>query len=487
MKTLKTVFFPVFLSAALILGMVSCTSVPSEEPSQPQVKTVPAKAAAKVAPAKAAIVQEPTDTEGILRRVAELCAKSDYKGALSMFDRIKAEDAGKDNVRLLKASVYLSAAQPDPAKEIAGEVSLASPQNTRALLVLAQVEQFKGNVKEQKAILNNVLKIEPNNVEALITLGNVAAAENTFRPAAAYYDRALAAEPDNGEALVGRAWVYRNNRDPKGAEKLLNKAISLYPNWVTPIHERGRLYKGAGFARNALIDLDKAKSMAPNDYWIACDRGDVLIDLSRKDEALAEYERAKKINPNYFLAYVYSAGLKDDLGDYDGAEKDYATLVKLNPDYYFGFEGLGMHLMRKGNWSRAKDAFLEAYNRAEQDTISYGLLASLNWMRGGNLAAPKQFLELVLKKAERDSLEWYMLRLYHDLVGDNDIVIRLDKEKNTDTKARMLYYLASYYDIRGNKGLADKYYLAVRDMDRKGMAEWRLNEWALEARGLALK
>jgi hypothetical protein len=48
----------------------------------------------------------------------------------------------------------------------------------------------------------------------------------------------------------------------------------------------------------------------------------------------------------------------------------------------------------------------------------------------------------------------------------------------------MLYYLAEYYDIRGNKNLANRYFLQVQDLNRNYVIEWRLNEWALEKRNL---
>ena len=51
----------------------------------------------------------------------------------------------------------------------------------------------------------------------------------------------------------------------------------------------------------------------------------------------------------------------------------------------------------------------------------------------------------------------------------------------------MLYYLASYYDVRGNKSLADRYYLSVQDQNASGSVEWRLNEMALAERGLGKK
>jgi hypothetical protein len=77
-----------------------------------------------------------------------------------------------------------------------------------------------------------------------------------------------------------------------------------------------------------------------------------------------------------------------------------------------------------------------------------------------------------------------MLKLYHDLSGDLDVALKVDKEVNIYTKARMLFYLACYYDIRGNKTLADKYYLMVNDLGRVAVPEWRLNEWIIEERGL---
>jgi tetratricopeptide (TPR) repeat protein len=488
MKT-KGAFFLSGLCAALpvvlVLGMISCGSQPPAEQPAPQSQSpaLPQASASQSAP-KTPQTLRPIDA--LLARIAELCDRGDYAGALKLFDEIDAEDAKTDSVALLKASVYLSSGDPAQARNIALSINAASPRNTRALLVLAAVEQAQGKVKEQKATLEKVLKIDPANAEALTGLGNIAAANNLFRDAASYYDKALASQPGYGDALLGRAWVYRNNRDPKNAEKLLNQAAALYPNWAAPLHERGRLYKAAGYPAAALKDIDAAKALNGNNYFIAVDRGDVLIEMNRKEEALAEFERAKKLNPNYFIAYVYSAGIKDELRDFDGAERDYTTLAKLNPDYYFAFEGVGMHLMRRGDYPGAKDAFMEAYKRARQDSVPYGLLAAMNWMRGENLAAPKQFLEQVLRKTERDSLEWYMVRLYHDLSGDNDIVIRLDREKNLDVKARMLYYLANYYDIRGHKSLADKYFLQVRELGRESIPEWRLNEWALESRGMAL-
>jgi tetratricopeptide (TPR) repeat protein len=309
--------------------------------------------------------------------------------------------------------------------------------------------------------------------------------KRAFKEAAAYYDRALAAAPENGSALIGRALVYRYNHDADNAETLLTRAVELYPNWASAYGERARLYRDAKRPSLALADLNIAKELAPMDYWIATDRGSVLIDLRQKRAALEEYQRAIGLEPENFLAYVYSAGLKDEFGDYDGAEHDYAELARLKPDYYFAFEGLGIHKMRKGDFVAARNAFLTAYSYSPEGT--YALLAAVNWMRAGNSTEAKAFMEQALRKIQRDSTEWAMLKLFHDQSGDVLVAQRLDRERDEDTKAKMLFYLASYYDINGKPAVADIYFQKVRELNRPYMLEWRLNEWALEQRQLALK
>jgi tetratricopeptide (TPR) repeat protein len=423
-----------------------------------------------------------TDTQTILSAAAELLGRKDYDGALACFDRLESDVAAGAGIRLLKASVLSSAGRTGDARGIVEEIIAGEPDNAEALYVLSTLASAGGKDKEQKAILERLITIDPNHVPALSALGDISLRSKSLQAAAGYYDRVLALEPDNGDALLGQAGVYRYQRKPKEAEALLNKAVTRYPGWTRPLTERARLYEEAGFYDDALRDLDRAEKMNGDDYWIAVDRGIVLVELRRKQEALPEFNRAIAMNPEVFLAYVYSAGIKDELGDYEGAEHDFGELARLKPEYYFAFEGLGLQKMRRGLWAEARDAFLEVYKQAPE--ANYALLAALCWMRAGKMSDPKVFLETALKKAQRNTAEWYILRLYHDLNGDNDAAIRIDRETNPVLKARMLYYLASYYDVRGNTNLANRYFVQVHELDQRAILEWRLNQWVIEERNL---
>jgi tetratricopeptide (TPR) repeat protein len=426
------------------------------------------------------------DVDNTLNEVARLLAGRDFSSALRLFDRLDSETAENTQILIMKASILNSAGRPAEAIQIANRIVARESNNTEALMILADAAALQGKEADRRNFLERVIGINPGHARALNDLGNLALGARNLVVAAGYFDRALAAEPENGEALVGRAIVYRYNRESRRSEQLLNRAASLYPQWARPLHERARLYRSAGFYDDALEDIDLALQLDPGNYWVIVDRAQVLMDMNRKQEALRDFTRAIEIDPEIFYSYVFSAGIKDETGDYAGAERDYAKLASLRPDYYFAFEAIGVLNMKNKQWLKARDAFLEAYKQAPRE-FTYPLLAAICWMRGGRQTDPKQFLAQVLRTAPRDSLDYAMLRLFHDLSGDTDVAEKVDKETDINTKARMLFYLASYYDIRGYRNLADRYYLMVQDLDGAGVIEWRLNEWILAEKGLGIR
>jgi len=427
-------------------------------------------------------------TEAIITQISELLSASKYNEAIALFDTIPQAERGSSQLRLLRASILSAAGKYAEARTIAEAVTKAEPRNTEAFFTLAAIEGAAGRTRQERDALEAIIKIEPDNADALITLGNISLRNRAIRTAASYFHRVFSKDPGNVGALLGLGRAFRMNSEWEEAERYYNRAVELYPDMAEARSERARFYKSRGFLLNALTDLDAAKKSAPDDYWIAIDRGSVLFDMNRRSQALEEYNRAIAINPGEFLAYVYASGLKDDLGDFDGAEKDYAVLAKLRPDYYYALEGLGLHKMRNEKWAEARDVFMEAYKRAPEEHL-YALLAAINWMRAENVTSPRSFLNQAQSRVKRDTLEWYMFRLYYDLtarnyMGENDMIIRLDRETDEVLKARMLFYMALYYDTRGNTALAEKYFIMVNEMDKKAIPEWRLNNWIMIKRNL---
>ena len=421
-----------------------------------------------------------SSTEAILTEVSHLVAQREFVAALELFDSIEEDSA---EIRLLRASLLNSAGRPADARAIASGIVANDPGNVDALMVLAASALVEGRDRDQRLFLEQALRSEPENLQVITELGYNALRARSLRAAAGHFDSALAIDPGYPQALVGRAIVYRYERNPRRAEDLLNRAISENPGWAVAYHERARLYRGAGFREHALRDLNEAARLDPGNHWISVDRGITLMELGLRQEALAELDRSIALFPNNFLAHVHRASLREAVGDLEGAAQDHMVVMRLRPDYFFAAEGLGIIRMKQGRYLEARDAFLAAHRQAPREH-RYALLAAANWMRGGRMQDPRQFLAQVMRSVERDSPEWFLMRLYHDLSGDNDVIARIRREPNLDMQAMMMFYLALFYDVRGNVSLANSFFMQVHEMGRRGMVEWSLNEWFIEQRGL---
>ena len=427
-------------------------------------------------------------TLSIIEDVLRHLDSFNYNEAIALFDTIAPEDAENTRIRIVKASVLNTAGEYNDARSLVQDILSSEPDNQDALVLLSVIEAAAGRQREQITALENIVSANPQSADALADLGNAHLQTRAWRNAAPYFTRALEIESENLNALIGMATFYRLSRDPSNAEAMLNQAVSHHPDSALPYHERARLYKGFGFTIQAIEDLERAKERDLQDYWIAIDLGNAYLDMYRKEDAFVEFERATIINPREFLAFAYTAGMKDEFGDYEGAERDYITMASLNPQYYFAFEGIGMHQMRRGEWAGARDAFMEAFRQAPNE-YSYALLAAINWMRADVVTAPRQFLNQAMARIDRNSMTYHMFRLFFDLSGnvfsgENDMLLRISREEDAETKAQMLFYLAQYYEVRRNSSLANSYYLQFRELNQQHLLEWRLNEWIMESRNL---
>ncbi|MDR1362680.1 MAG: tetratricopeptide repeat protein [Spirochaetaceae bacterium] len=422
-----------------------------------------------------------------INELAAALDAGDIDEALALFDSLSPEDAELRENRMLKASVMLSAGDIDGARAITEALISEDGGDIESRFILSNIEGASGRSKERRTLLEGIIKDTPDHVPSLNALGQIFIVSKSLRQAASYFDRALALEPDNMSSIAGRANVYRLEYKNSEAEELFNKLVALYPEYGESYSERGRFYRETGNLKQALDDLSNAQKFDPGSYWVSYDKGRVLLELRRREEALVEFDNAIKINPEIFISYVYSAGIRDELEDVDGAARDYEALVRLRPDYYFALEGLGVQLMKKGLYANAAQAFAAAYKAAPTAESNYAMLAAVNMLKsGGKPNEVKPFIEQAMKKVDRSKLDYHVLRLFFDLSGDSDVARRIDQEKSERTKAQMLFYLANYYDIKGNNMLANKFFVEFHDMRRMDLVEWRLNEWILKNRNIQL-
>ena len=87
-------------------------------------------------------------------------------------------------------------------------------------------------------------------------------------------------------------------------------------------------------------------------------------------------------------------------------------VIKTNPKYYFAFEEIGILEFHMENWEEARKYFSKANEIS--DSYAYKLMILATYIKQNKMFEMKQLSEKYMKPMDRNSLEYKMIRLYHD-------------------------------------------------------------------------
>lgn len=405
--------------------------------------------------------------------------------ALALFESHQTDDPG---LLSLKSSLLLSSGNVKEADKIATELLKKNPDSTDALELNIMVAKQKGDAVKKGQHLRKLIKIDPANVVANMEFGDEQSLKKNYGAALRYYRTAWQSEPENTEALFccGKMSYYLSK--DRDAKNFFNRLLKVDPNnsqalsYLGKIEGENKMYKAARDYTQRAIDND------PENSDLYLDLGTFSRYLGKYDAAEAAWKKAAELDPDYFLAYAYLAGLYDELERDDEAYECYIKVAKRNPKYYYAYEAIGLHAWRRGDYEMSGNAFKEAakYN---PESISYPLMATACSLKLKNVKAAKDYSDSVLRKiTDRTSLDYKILRMYHDQIGDNDVTLAIQKAGSnassgsvTNKNGKYLYYLALYYEMKGNTSLAQKYYSEVCAIQTPLFFEYRLAKWAKSA------
>lgn len=414
-----------------------------------------------------------------VQNLSKALEKGSVDDALLLYEKIPAALSEDVDLLALKGSLLLSCNKDKEAEKLALELLAKEPKNISILSLNAMVAKKKGNSAKQLQYLKQITALEPNNPDANVELASEEALKRNYRNARDYYKRALIAEPDNMEALFGHGKMsYYLERDDD-SKKSFNRLLELDPEnpqalaYLAKFEAEKRQYK------TAIDYVNRALKRDP-------DNSDLYFDLASYSRFLGRYADAEKywkktteLAPDYFLGYVYLAGLYDEQNKIDLAYEYYKKVVEKNPKYYYAYESLGMFAWKQKNWSEARQYFMKAResNNGANNSLYYGLMVAACYQKEKNIPECKKYTEAMMKGMNTKTLDYIFTRLFHDMVGDSTAVLDVQKEQSRKKKGRFLFYLAVFYELKGNDNLAMKYYSEVSDMQGADFFEWRIANW----------
>lgn len=405
----------------------------------------------------------------------------DIEGALATFDTM--DDGLKNDVDLmiLRASLLISAGRLSEADSLVKTLQAKYSANKDVVELAIMCANARGDYRTQNALITQVLKTDPNNATANIMQGNQYIMGKKYKLARRNFQNALKGEPDNKEALFGLAQMCYYTNDLKNSQKVLTRLAKVDPKNPLAYQYMGKLAAETENYKRAADLVKQAIALDDTSYESYLDLGQYERLSGRYKEAEDAWTRAISLNPNYFLGYAYRAGLRDEEGRAADALADYNKVIETNPKYYFAYEEIGILEYHEKNYERAKDYFQKA--NSIKSNAPYQLMTVVCLLKAGKTLEAKAYSEKAMKPMDRASLEYKMMRLFHDMGpanSENAFIREVDKEQNRTNKGRFMFYLGVYHELKGMAAVTEEYYTRILAMQAPLFFEWRFAEWEMQ-------
>ena len=475
MKKCK-IFLIILIGFVSALSFWSCKTTPVSEEENTLDQEVTAPEPVEVKP------EEPEDPPNIAfaKKLQALLAKGSVKEAIALFDKIPAECKDDLDLKLVLASLYVSDANYDMAIKVADEVLAVDEGNMDALEIKTLCAKAKGDTGAYKAAAQAILATDPYNAQINIMEGDEQALNHKWKLARDAYAKALKSEPENADALYGYAKMTYYMDDLKLAKTTTQAILDKDPENPEALALMGKLAaEDFNYVRAIKLTQDALK-YDPDNYDFYLDMGTYYRYQGKYSESIKCWTKATEILPDYFLAYAYLAGIYDEQNQFEQALQNYRMVIKTNPDYYYAYESTAILEYHFGNYKYARALFDQAYSYS--DSWAYKLMNIAMYLKEGNKETAKKEAQELMKKLDRESTEYNLVRFYVDNYSKNaetSLVNKINKEDNNNKKGKMLFYMGLFYEINGTIEVAQEYYSKVTAFQAPMFFEYRIAEWGL--------
>jgi tetratricopeptide (TPR) repeat protein len=143
-----------------------------------------------------------------------------------------------------------------------------------------------------------------------------------FKEAKYFLSEMIRINPKDAEALFNRGVMNENLMKASEAISDYTEAIKADPRFHKSYVNRGILLASVGKYREAIQDFNQALEIEPESPETYMNLGTTYGEMGKYSEAIAMFNASIKLNPQNADAYVNRALAKDKANDRKGAEED---------------------------------------------------------------------------------------------------------------------------------------------------------------------
>lgn len=304
------------------------------------------------------------------------------------------------------AGVLSKAAMHKETADLLRLVVVTAPQNTEALLLLAESEVYLKDFPNAKIHLAQAEKIQPKAGELFFVKSFLESEQGNNAQSLDLLEKSLAENPNNIQALARFVVVAMRANQTGKAVRAAEKLLNLQPENLDFLYLYGIASLQNNNVQKAEISLTKFLEARPDDS-----RGCLALGLTfaaqtdKLSEALGQLEKCLTINPNNFEA-AYQLGLSYKVqGETARAIEYLEKTVKLAPNYAAALRDLGAVYLQSGGETKARPILEKAVSLNPNDAETHFQLSRL-YNLIGERELGKKHLELFqkLKTPKKDGM-----------------------------------------------------------------------------------
>ncbi|MET1414299.1 tetratricopeptide repeat protein [Roseibium sp. HPY-6] len=167
------------------------------------------------------------------------------------------------------------------------EANALQPDFFPAVLLLAQIHQQAGDMRQASKWLAEASRLKPGNTDVLVASAAFELSRERISEATALYDKALAIDPDHVPALSGLAQLRALAGDYEAAGELAKRAHLLAPTDPDTAVILARTYQKAGALADAQKLIERFRNRYADYAPVVLQAAEILIARGQVAEALS--------------------------------------------------------------------------------------------------------------------------------------------------------------------------------------------------------
>ena len=249
-------------------------------------------------------------------------------------------DSTKAAHYLTLVDIFFSENRTRDSKELLEATTKKFPDNSEALLKLAELYFLVKRYQDGIEYVNKALKINENLAKAYYIKGSIYRESGDTARAISSLETAVEQDNKYLDAFFDLGVLFGARKNPIALE-YYNNVLRVDPNNTNANYAKAKLLQDLGKIDEALKIYENILATDKTCEHCYYNMGAIYLEIKKEPKkALEQFTKAIELNPNYVEAYFARGYTYSKLKDKESAKADYNMCLKIQPNYDAAVEEL---------------------------------------------------------------------------------------------------------------------------------------------------